>query len=40
MIRLARTPAPKPLSMFTTLTPLAQELSMDKSAATPPKDAP
>ena len=36
----ARYPAPKPLSMFTTLTPLAQEFSMDSRAATPPKAAP
>ena len=32
---LARYPAPKPLSIFTTLTPLAQEFSMDSSAARP-----
>ena len=37
---LARYPAPKPLSIFTTLTPLAQEFSMESSADTPPKDAP
>lgn len=37
---LARYPAPKPLSMFTTDTPLAQEFSMDSRADTPPKDAP
>ena len=35
----ARYPAPKPLSMFTTDTPLAQELSILSSAATPPKAA-
>ncbi len=40
LIRLARKPAPKPLSMLTTLTPLAQELSMDSSADRPPKLAP
>ena len=39
-IILARYPAPKPLSMLTTLMPLAQELSILRSAATPPKDAP
>ena len=40
LMRLARKPAPKPLSMFTTLMPLAQELSMDSSAESPPKLAP
>ena len=40
LIILARYPAPKPLSMFTTDTPLAQEFSMDSRADTPPKDAP
>ena len=40
LMRLARKPAPKPLSMFTTLTPLAQEFSMDKRALMPPKEAP
>lgn len=40
LIMLARYPAPNPLSMFTTLTPLAQELSMDKSADKPLKLAP
>ena len=40
LIMFARYPAPKPLSMFTTDTPLAQELSILSSAATPPKDAP
>ena len=40
LIILARYPAPKPLSMFTTDTPLAQELSMLSSADTPPKEAP
>src|SRR6185436_14327153 len=38
--RAAKTPAPKPLSMFTTVTPGAQELSIPSSAATPPNDAP
>jgi hypothetical protein len=32
--------APKPLSMLTTVTFEAQELSMPRSAATPPKLAP
>ena len=32
--------APNPLSIFTTLTPVAQELSMARSAVTPPKLAP
>jgi hypothetical protein len=40
LILWARKPAPKPLSMLTTLQPLAQELSMDSSAASPPKLAP
>ena len=40
LIMLARYPAPKPLSMFTTDTPLAQEFSIDSRADTPPKDAP
>ena len=40
LIMLARYPAPKPLSMFTTLIPLAQELSIASRAATPPNDAP
>ena len=39
-IMLARYPAPKPLSMFTTDTPLAQELSILRRAARPPKAAP
>ena len=39
-IILARYPAPKPLSIFTTLTPLAQELSIESRAASPPKEAP
>ena len=38
--RAAWTAAPKPLSMLTTTTPAAQELSMVSSAATPPNDAP
>ena len=33
-------PAPNPLSILTTLTPLAQELSIDKRADKPPKEAP
>ena len=40
LMRPARNPAPKPLSMFTTLTPLAQELSILSRADTPPKEAP
>lgn len=32
--------APKPLSMLTTVTLEAQEFSMPRSAATPPKLAP
>ena len=40
LIWLAPKPAPKPLSMFTTVTPLPQLLSMPSSAATPPKLAP
>ncbi len=40
LMRFARNPAPKPLSMLTTQLPEAQELSMAKSAATPPKLAP
>ena len=39
-MRAAWQPAPKPLSMLTTETPLAQLLSMARSAATPPSDAP
>ena len=39
-IRLAAYPAPKPLSMFTTVTLLAQLLSMPNSAAKPWKLAP
>ena len=40
LIRLARKPAPKPLSILTTLTPLAQEFSMDNNALKPPNEAP
>ena len=40
LIMLARYPAPKPLSMFTTDTPLAQELSIDSRADRPWKEAP
>src|SRR5438034_2810599 len=39
-MRLAAAAAPNPLSMFTTVTPDAHELSMASSAARPPKDAP
>ena len=38
--RCAKYPAPKPLSMFMTATPAAQELSIASSAASPPKLAP
>ena len=38
--RYTRALVRKPLSMFTTETPLAQEFSMESSAATPPNDAP
>lgn len=38
--RAAATPAPKPLSTFTTVKPAAHELSIARSAATPPKLAP
>jgi hypothetical protein len=40
LIKLAATPAPKPLSIFTTVTPAAQELSIASRAASPPKLAP
>lgn len=40
LIALAMAAAPKPLSMLTTDTPLAQLFSMASSAATPPKLAP
>lgn len=36
----ARRPAPNPLSMLTTAMPAAHELSIDSSAATPPRLAP
>src|SRR5262249_27464481 len=39
-ISAAAKPAPNPLSMFTTVTPDAQELSIASSAAMPPKLAP
>src|SRR5205823_3663240 len=39
-IKAAWNPAPKPLSMFTTETLAAQELSIASSAAMPPSDAP
>ena len=40
LIKLATKPAPKPLSIFTTVTFEAQEFSIPNNAATPPKDAP
>src|SRR5262245_3393431 len=40
LIWLAWAAAPYPLSMLTTEIPGAQELSMARRAATPPKDAP
>lgn len=39
-MRLAANPAPKPLSMLTTVTPAAQELSIPNNAASPLKLAP
>jgi hypothetical protein len=39
-MRLAAAAAPKPLSILTTVTPAAQELSMPSRAASPPNDAP
>ena len=39
-IMFARYPAPKPLSILTAATPLAQELSIESSAESPPKEAP
>ncbi len=39
-IRLAAYAAPNPLSIFTTVTPAAQELSMPSRAAIPPNEAP
>src|SRR5690606_38905682 len=38
--RAAWTPAPNPLSMFTTTTPGAHEFSMASRAARPPSEAP
>lgn len=38
--RLAAAAAPNPLSMLTTVTPVAQLFNMDSSAAMPPKLAP
>jgi len=40
LIWLAAYPAPKPLSMFTTVTPLPQLFNIPSRAATPPKLAP
>ena len=40
LIRLAMAAAPKPLSMLTTATPVAQLFNIDSSAATPPAPAP
>ena len=40
LMRLATNPAPKPLSIFTTVTFDAQEFNIPSNAATPPKDAP
>lgn len=40
LMRLAKKPAPNPLSILTTLHPLAQELSMESRAESPPKFAP
>lgn len=39
-IILARNPAPKPLSIFTTLVPLAQLVNIPSNAESPPKLAP
>ncbi len=39
-IMLAANPAPKPLSIFTTVTPEAHVLSIPSNAAAPPKLAP
>ena len=36
----AYAPAPNPLSILTTVTPVAQEFNMPSSAAIPPKLAP
>jgi hypothetical protein len=38
--RAENTPAPKPLSMLTTVTPGAHELSIASSAANPPNELP
>lgn len=40
LIMAANAPAPNPLSILTTATPVAQELSMESSAASPWKLAP
>ena len=40
LIRLATQAAPNPLSILTTVTPLAHEFSMPSSAASPSKLAP
>src|SRR6267378_288215 len=40
LMRLAAAAAPNPLSILTTVTPEAQELSMPSRAASPPNDAP
>jgi hypothetical protein len=40
LIKLAANPAPNPLSMFTTVTPAAQEFNIPRSAASPLKLAP
>jgi len=40
LMRLAALAAPKPLSMFTTVTPDAHEFSIPSSAASPPNAAP
>ena len=40
LMRVAAQAAPKPLSMFTTVIPDAQLLSIANSAASPPNDAP
>jgi hypothetical protein len=40
LIMCAVYPPPKPLSMFTTVTPGAQEFNIVSSAASPPKEAP
>jgi hypothetical protein len=40
LIKLATKPAPKPLSILTTVTLEEQLFSIPSNAATPPKDAP